>query len=83
MTVESNASFDEALKALGTVPAKIADAFAIAFFYRWSVDPVKVEKLLASRKQFVKEGESIKDAVAKFYGKDAAEAVERAIDIGV
>lgn len=82
MNIEQPSRFTDAVRALKTEPCKIADPFALGILLTWSVDPQKVEKLLESRGQRVRDGESIREAVERFYGADAAQAVELAIDLG-
>lgn len=83
MNIEKPKRFEDALRVLNASPAQIADPFALGILHKWSVDPQKVEKLLESRGQRVKDGESIRDTVARHYGEDAARAVDLAIDFGV
>lgn len=83
MNIEQPSRFTDAVRALKTEPCKIADPFALGILLAWSVDPQKVEKLLESRGQRVRDGESIRETVARYYGEAAALAVERAIDLGV
>lgn len=58
---------------LHTAPCYIADCFGVS--------PALVERLLASRGQYCRDGEGIYDCVARHYGESAARECEACIDI--
>ena len=62
----------EAAAALKAAPFQLCDWFGIS--------PFKLEKLLEARGQYRHDADvSVRDAVARFYGEDAAEKVEKGL----
>lgn len=66
------AEIHEAAAALKTSPARLCDWIGIS--------PFKLEQLLEARGQYTPDSDvSVRDAVARFYGEDAAAKVEKGL----
>lgn len=68
-----------AIDALRAAPGQVLDLGALFLVRDYAIDPIRVALLLSSRGQYPGERESIRDAVARHYGADAARLLEAAL----
>lgn len=55
-------------KALNASPAQIADM--------WGLSPVRIERLMVSRYQPIRDGETVLEAVKRYYGESVIRLIE-------